>query len=59
MLFKVNDRVRFKDKAKDSLYGILIIIAIKGTIAILASGDYYSMGSKKCNADLSELIKVE
>lgn len=58
-MFKVNDRVRFKDKKKDEFQGVLIILNITGTIVTCDSGDYATIGTKMCNADISELEKVE
>ena len=58
-MLKKNDRVRFKDKEKDSRYGVLIIFNIKGDIATCGSGDYASFGKNLCNAKLSELKKTE
>lgn len=58
-MIKENERVRFKDKEKDKIYDVLIILNIKGDIATLGRGEYATLGQNICNAKLSELKLAE
>lgn len=58
-MFKINDRVRYKNYEMDKVYGVLIIVSINGQIATCSDLSYNNIGNTTHNILLCDLVKAD
>ena len=58
-MIRENNRVRFIDKEKDKIYGILSVFSINGEFVTIGKGDYTSLGKDLMSVNITDLKLAE
>ena len=58
-MFKLNDRVRYKNNELNIEFGVLIIISINEQIATCSDLSYTNLGNTTHNIQLCDLVKAD